>query len=530
MKTLYYNGCIHPMTDERSQYSCMLVSRGRIDYVGDNPPAGRYRRIDLEGRHVYPAMTDCHLHLLYSLVLAAGSFQVCSVTEGGVYPNSLEAVGKRISDYCQSRPEAGIITGNGYIVSAIEEKRLPTRQELDGWSGGRAVIIYSIDGHSSAMSTALMERLGIATEGHSGIFSGEEHEFMQGKVTGLIASGVNPAMLARGIANFSNTCARYGIARVCAMDGNEDVKNDILTSLLIFIAGRMDIGVRLFPQYINVERAGKLRRHLRHPRVGGCGAWELDGSVGSRSAAFPVPYKDGSQGHCYYSDETVRAKLRQALESGMQPSAHAIGETAIDQLCNAYAENERLIPSGGAMPRIDHFEFPSEKAIETVKRLRLALTVQPGFSWVDKRYLKSYEHFLPESIIKRQLPLRELADSGVCLCGSSDSPVQSVSPFEQMLGMVDFYLPQQSLTNYQALKSYTVNPALMLGEERRFGTLEKGKSADFFVSAEDILSCPAERLPGIRSELTVINGKPYREKSGSLTELIAMLLRIPHKI
>ena len=83
MKTLYYNGCIHPMTDERSQYSCMLVSRGRIDYVGDNPPAGRYRRIDLKGRHVYPAMTDCHLHLLYSLVLAAGSFQVCSVTEGG---------------------------------------------------------------------------------------------------------------------------------------------------------------------------------------------------------------------------------------------------------------------------------------------------------------------------------------------------------------------------------------------------------------------------------------------------------------
>lgn len=36
------------------------------------------------------------------------------------------------------------------------------------------------------------------------------------------------------------------------------------------------------------------------------------------------------------------------------------------------------------MPRIDHFEFPSSSAVEKIKHLSVALTVQPGFSWWDK--------------------------------------------------------------------------------------------------------------------------------------------------
>lgn len=84
---------------------------------------------------------------------------------------------------------------------------------------------------------------------------------------------------------------------------------------------------------------------------------------------------------------------------------------------------------------------------------------------MDKRYLKSYEQFLPKEKVRQQIPLRELTEAGVCICGSSDSPVQSMNPYEQMLGMVEFYLPGQSLTPFQALRTYTAEPARMLGEE-----------------------------------------------------------------
>jgi len=156
MKTLYYNGFIHTMLDEHAVYTCMGVNGSCIDYIGNEKPLGYSKQIDLNGRHVYPAMTDCHLHLLYSLVLSAGSFQVCRIEDASVVPDNLADVGERVRRRCKENPNQKIICGNGYIPSAIREKRLPTRQELDEWSGGRAIIIYSIDGHSSAMSSALM--------------------------------------------------------------------------------------------------------------------------------------------------------------------------------------------------------------------------------------------------------------------------------------------------------------------------------------------------------------------------------------
>lgn len=69
------------------------------------------------------------------------------------------------------------------------------------------MIIYNIDGHSSSISTALMKKLKLPGQGSDGRFFGEAHEFMQGKVTNLIAASVTPSVLAAGIANFP-TCAR----------------------------------------------------------------------------------------------------------------------------------------------------------------------------------------------------------------------------------------------------------------------------------------------------------------------------------
>ncbi len=530
-KILYYNGNIHSMTSENDIFSVMVTEGEKITYTGNEIPPGIFdEKVDLEGKHVYPTMTDSHLHLLYTIVLSAASFNICEITSDGVKPDNINDIGKRVTDYCKANPKQKIITANGYIISAVDEKRLPTRFELDKWSDGRAMIVYSIDGHSSAISTKLMEMLGLPTKDSNGVFSGEAHEFMQGKVTTLIASNVTPSIIAKGIANFSNLCASYGISRVCAMDGNEDVKNDILTKLLAFLAERMDIDVRLFPQYMDFSRLGYFSKKQKALRAGGCGVWELDGSVGSHSAAFNEPYKDsGTQGHCYYEKDKIKAKVKEALDKNIRLSCHAIGESAIDQITEIYGELEDRIPTSGAMMRIDHFEFPSGKAVELIKKLPLAITVQPGFSWIDKHFLKSYEQFLPENIINSQLPLKNLTDAGVCVCGSSDSPVQSVNPYEQMLGMVDFYLEDQSITPYEALRTYTTNPARMLGEENT-GTLQKGNDADFFVCDRDILSCSGADITLCKAEYMMVRGRIYKKKKGTVPELLKMLLTKPHKI
>lgn len=49
-----------------------------------------------------------------------------------------------------------------------------------------------------------------------------------------------------------------------------------------------------------------------------------------------------------------------------------------------------------------------------------------------------------------------------------------------MLGIVDFYNPEESITPYEAFRCYTINPARAILEEDERGTLEVGKAADFF--------------------------------------------------
>ena len=522
------------MTSEEEIYSFMGVEGERICYLGNESPknANTYpRKVDLNGKHIYPTLTDAHLHLLYSTVLSASNFDICQISSDGEKPDNFEDLEKRVQTFCKDNPGQKIITANGYIVSAIREKRLPNRHELDRWANGKAMIIYTIDGHSSAMSTALMEMLKLDTKESDGIFTGAAHEFMQGKVTDLLASTVTPKVLSRGLANLSNLCASYGISRICSMDGYEDSDSDTMTRLVAFLASRMDLDVRMYPQYMDYERIEPFFKKQRFPRAGGCGTWELDGAVGSHSAAFTQPYKDnGTVAGCYYDSDKIEGKVREALDRGIRLTCHAIGEGAIDQIMDIYEKLADRIPRTGPYMRVDHFEFPSRKAVELIKKLRIALTVQPGFSWVDKRYLHSYEQFLSPEVIGKQLPLKELMAADVCICGSSDSPVQSVNPYDQMLGMTQFYLEDQSLTPYEAMKTYTVNPAKMLGEFQDTGTLETGKYADFFVTDTDIFRCVGTQITSVRAEYMIVRGKQYQHKRGTVWELVKMLLKHPKKI
>ena len=228
--------------------------------------------------------------------------------------------------------------------------------------------------------------------------------------------------------------------------------------------------------------------------------------------------------------EKIESKVREAMDRDIHLSCHAIGQAAIDQITDIYSSLAEKLPGKGAMMRIDHFEFPSRNAVEKVKEMPIALTVQPGFSWIDKRYLKSYEQYLPEETINAQIPLRELSEAGVCICGSSDSPVQSVNPYDQMLGMTEFYIPEQSLSPYEAMKTYTLNAAKMLGEEEETGSLEIGKSADFFATGTDIFRCRGAQIASVKADFMVVRGRRFRQKKGNTAELAWVMLGRKKKI
>ena len=262
---LFENARFYTGRSEEEYYEYMLVEKGRIKALSNTRPDSRLfsRAVDLGGGNVYPCIIDPHVHLLYTIVLSAMGFDVCSIEKGRVVPDTIAGIEQRLRSFAAGKKPGEMVVANNYILSGIDELRLPTRQELDDWCGGRAAVVYTIDGHASALSTAMLKKIGLEAEGHSGVLMGEDHERVQGRITDAISSMVTPSVLARGIAAVENNCAAMGISHLGALEGNGDSAEDITTRLLILLARRMSVKVRLYLQYFDVERVEKFRKYLK---------------------------------------------------------------------------------------------------------------------------------------------------------------------------------------------------------------------------------------------------------------------------
>lgn len=519
------------MKSEQDTFFAFTVKNSRIvktyteaefSALGANLPANS---VDLLGRHVYPCLIDGHTHMLLTIAVMAMGFNACEITQNGVEPHTIAGVEARVREYASRQKPNAIIAINNYIRTAIDERRMPTRAELDDWGGGRPVVIYNIDGHSTSLSSTMLRLVGIDPAGHSGILQGEENERTQGRIIDAVGSSISLRSLARGIANFHNYCADYGIGIVGALEGNGDSKKDTTTRLIIRLARHFGVGVRLYLQYTDLKRVAPYAKLMKHKRVGGCGDWEMDGASGSHSAAFSVPYLDtNTTAACYYRQDFVNELCAKAEHDGYQIASHAIGELAIRRILDA------LDPlDSKTLHRIEHCEFADEETFRRLCAGRYAIMAQPGYSWIDKRYLHTYEQCLPQQIRER-MKFKSYYDAGVLICGSSDSPVQDMDPYLQMLGMVQFYNEQESLTPYEALTTYTVNAAKALLEFDDYGTLEEGKIADFFLADADFAALRPEEVVSFRPVQTYYGGRAYRRRCGSLGELLRMLLTKPKKI
>ena len=96
MKIFYYGGTVHTMRLHAEEtFTSMGTDGDRICYLGNGGPEtkeGYDQYISLDGMHVFPALTDSHVHLLYTMILAASSFNICEITSEGIAPDCMAGV------------------------------------------------------------------------------------------------------------------------------------------------------------------------------------------------------------------------------------------------------------------------------------------------------------------------------------------------------------------------------------------------------------------------------------------------------
>src|SRR4029077_11529117 len=203
--------------------------------------------------------------------------------------------------------------------------------------------------------------------------------------------------------------------------------------------------------------------------------------------------------------------VRATVESGLQYTAHTVGDGAVHNLLDAYDAVNRETPVAPTRPCITHSNFMSREAIEKAARLGVVVDIQPAWLYLDTRTLAA--HFGYDRLRYFQ-PLRSLFAAGVIAGGGSDhmqkiGSLRSVNPYNPFLAMeiaitrrakgYDKPLhPEEALSREQAIRFYTINNAHLLFLEGRVGSLEPGKQADFVVIDRDLLTCPDEQIKSTR--------------------------------
>jgi predicted amidohydrolase YtcJ len=369
----------------------------------------------------------------------------------------------------------GLLVLEDWDETAWTDARIPRREELDRISPDRPVVLRRVDDHTAVANRAGVRALRAAWGG-PGI--DEESGICREDPVLLLEELVPPAPdeLRAAFAAAARRCFALGITTA----------TDFLRPLSCTVYAER------FRECDPVPRidAYVWRDCLRRPellealpvggalRMRGIKAW-ADGSIGAREAAIFEDYADrpGSRGTLTYTDEELRAIVREGHEAGLAVAVHAIGDRAIAQVVGAFA----ALPPGeirARRHRIEHLEMPRPRDVERIAGLGVRPCVQPNFVGEWGRPGGLYERALGRERARAMNPFRTLLRAGTGVFFGSDG--MPPSPLYGLRCAMDHPVEEERLTLEEAHRLYTAEPAVAVGDEDP-AALRPGARADLVV-------------------------------------------------
>src|SRR5215468_9572665 len=141
----------------RPRASAVGVRDGRVVFVGPDEQVRELTGADTEvidaaGRLLVPGFIDAHNHV------RLGSNRLALDLSGAA---TLAALKARVHAHAAAHPEQTWVEGAGWNYSAMPGGRLPTWQDLEGFTGGKPAFLFSYDGHNVWMNREAMGVFGI---------------------------------------------------------------------------------------------------------------------------------------------------------------------------------------------------------------------------------------------------------------------------------------------------------------------------------------------------------------------------------
>lgn len=533
MKTAYYNGTVY--TGEMPLQEAFVTENGRFRQTGSTEEilaglAPEDKKVDLNGRFVCAGFIDSHMHLL-----SFGNFlHGARLAE---HTGSLREMLSYLKEYLTldpPRPGQWLI-GRGWNQDYFsDEKRMPTRQDLDSLSAEIPIKITRTCGHSCVVNTPALERAGITRNTPD----------PEGGTIGRDADGEPDGRLYENAIDLLNAVIpqpdkeairemlllamkevnRYGITGVHTDDYStfRDVPwqriNDAYRELEA--EGRMTVRVTEQCNFTDLTELKKFTEAGNRSGTGSrffrIGPLKLlgDGSLGSRTAHLSLPYLqgDGDCGFSLFDPEYLKELVAYAHGHGMNAVVHAIGDACLDEVLDAFEAALTAEPRPDHRHGIVHCQVSRKDQLERIARLGLHVYAQSIFLDYDNHIV---EKLVPPELAAYSYSWKTLMDMGVCVSNGSDCPVElpnvmagiQCAVTRRSLDGFGPFLPREAFSVKEALDSFTYACAKAGFEEKEKGRIREGMLADFVILGADPFQTEPSRLHGIPVIATFLAGE-----------------------
>ncbi len=466
----------------------VLIEAGSIVSIGN---ALTMRREGLaedrhEGAHLAPGLRDAHFHPVgYTAAL-----ERLVVKEAPDFDSLRVMLRQAASQLAPGETLVGIRMDD----ETLEERRLPTRADLDGMVSDRPLILYRYCGHIASVNTAALDLAGLdastpdpiggsldrdSTGAPAGVLR-ETAISLVSDVVGDRAAGLHPDAVVRASQHMSAS----GITAVGAMvTPGPGLWCDTAPELDVFLAAASELALTMHTLVATTDpdelETARDRIDRAGPKVRFLGVKMFsDGSLGGHTAAMNEPFSDrpGELGTTRLGRDEAMKAGRRSLALGGMIAIHAIGDRACGFVLDVF---ERLLQEG-AKPtdlRIEHASVLTPDDIDRIAKLGIVASIQPAFlaseaSWIEKR--------LGPDRLPYTYPFRSLLDAGARLAGGSDCPVEPPHPLHGVASARDRggLVPEESLSATEAFDLFTSGAAAALRQPQ---PLAIGSPADLIV-------------------------------------------------
>jgi predicted amidohydrolase YtcJ len=537
---LYFNGDIITMEGNSPVYAEVLVVKNKkIQFVGSSEEATKiagnnHQMINLKGKTLLPGFIDGHAHFASFSAQAIGA-KILPPPDAGAkdIPSLIEILKKWNTP--ENRALTGWIFGMGFDDSVLEEKRFPTKHDLDQVSTEFPIMIVHISGHFAVVNSKALELLMITSETKNpegGIIRRENNNEPNGVLEELAAipymlKVLNPTSKEAADHFFEagqEMALSYGFTT--AQEGRAMENHELLVAASQ--AGKLKLDVVSYVDYLFVDKymgsKWNTNTYNNHYRIGGV-KLTLDGSPQGRTAWRTLPYllpPDGAkEGYLGYpaipNDSSVMAIYDKAFKNNWQIHTHANGDAAMDQMIRSMKPIAAKYGNNNRRNVLIHGQYVREDQLDSFKDLDVIASLFPlhTFYWGDW-----HKEIIGDSLGNTISPTRTALNKGLKITIHTDAPV-ALPNLMRMVGIsVDrtsrsgqVIGEKEKLTPYEALQSITSWSAYQHFEEHLKGTLEVGKLADMVILDKNPLKISPTEIKEIVVLETIKEGiSVYKKK------------------